>query len=264
MDVSTQAIPRFTPQQYLNSQETVLFDTRPHFMAVVGLGGIAWFLILSIVVPGVADGIAQAVKESIFWWVLLAWLGVVLLPLVFRILFWHSMFYSLTDQRIMHGYGVISRALDAQQLKRIGGMLDVTTYRITGVTFAQGWSGRLFNFGNIVFETNNGNIRWFGIKKPLNVRRLIEEKVSAFQETGANQQTYNEAVIRKVAEIRTEESFGLIEPKKHPAGLQGKPGEAGLLQAPAAAPAATRYCPNCGGPDNGESAFCRQCGKPLR
>lgn len=261
MEVSTQTIPRFTPRQHLNSQETVLFDTRPHFMAVVGLGRVIWFFIGSLLVPAIAAGVAEGVGQAdeTLWYVLFSWLLLIFLPLLRRVLEWRHEFYSLTDQRIMHGYGVISRSLNAKQLSRIGGMLDVSTYRITGLTFSQGLSGRLFKFGDLIFQTNHGNILWLGIKDPLNVRRLIEEKVAAFQDVGANQAMYNEAVIRKVAEVRTEQSFGLIDPK-HQVSIQDKVGGASLRQASPA----LRYCSNCGGPDSGEAAFCSQCGNQLR
>ena len=144
------------------------------------------------------------------------------------------------------------------ELARIGGLLDVSTYRITGVTFGQKLSGRMFNFGNIIFQTNHGNIRWLGIKDPLNVRRLIEEKVATFQDLGANQATYNEAIIKKVAEVRTEESFGLVSPK-HDVSIQDKVGGSSLLQTPSA----SRYCSNCGRQNPAEAAHCSQCGKQL-
>jgi hypothetical protein len=261
MEVSTQTIPRFTPPQHLNSQETVLFDTRPHFFAVVGLGRIIWFFIGSVLVPAIAAGVAEGVGEAgaTLWYVLFSWLLLIFLPLLMRVLEWRNEFYSLTDQRIMHGHGVISRSFNAKQLTRIGGMLDVSTYRITGVTFSQGLSGRIFNFGNLIFQTNHGNILWLGIKDPLNVRRLIEEKIATFQDVGANQATYNEAVIRKVAEVRTEQSFGLIDPKHH-VSIQDKVGGASLRQTASA----VRYCSNCGGPDPGGAAYCSQCGNQLR
>jgi len=219
----SQTIPKFTPRQHLNSQETVLFDTRPHFIAVVGLGRVIWFFIGSLLVPLIAAGIAAGVRKAPFWYVLFSWFLLVLLPLLIRAMKWRNVFYSLTDQRIMRGHGVINKSFNAQQLTRIGGLLDTSTYRITGVTFGQGLSGRIFNFGNIIFQTNHENISWLGIKDPLNVRRLIEEKVATFQNLGANQATYNEAVIRKVAEVRTEASFGLVGPK-HDVSIQDKVG----------------------------------------
>ncbi|HVC47049.1 MAG TPA: PH domain-containing protein [Terracidiphilus sp.] len=223
----SQTIPKFTPRQYLNSQETVLFDTRPHFIAFVGLGRVIWFFIGSVLVPVIAAGFAKGLRAAPFWYVLLSWFLLVLLPLLIPVLKWRNRFYSLTDQRIMHGYGFISRSFNAKQLKRIGGLLDTSTYRITGVTFGQGLLGRVVNFGDINFGTNHENIYWRGIKDPLNVRRLIEEKVATFQDLGANQVTYNEAVIKKVAEIKTEESFGLVAPK-HNVAIQGNLGGVGF------------------------------------
>lgn len=234
METSSQAIPRFTPGRLLNSEETVLFDTRPHFLAVVGPGSIAWFCFGSLLVPAFAAGVAEGLgAKSVLWYAPAPWFLLVFLPLLVRVLQWHSEFYSLSDQRIIHGHGVINKSFDAKQLTRIGGMLDVSTYRITGVAFSQGLLGRVLKFGNLNFQTNHGNIFWIGIKDPFNVRRLIEEKIAAFQDLGANQLTYNEAVIKKVAEIRTEESFGLIEPKRQ-VSLQGQAGGASLPQTPSA------------------------------
>lgn len=259
MSSSAQTIAMFTPRQQLNSKEIVLFDTRPHFIAIVRLRGLAWFVIGSVLVPAVAAGIAEAVdKGATAWWAWLAWFFVMLLPLVARIVAWSHEYYSLTDQRILHGHGFISRSLKARQLARIGGMLDVSTYRITGVTFYQGFVGRLFSFGNIVFDTNHDNIYWRGIKDPLNVRRLIEEKVAAFQEVGANQATYNEAVIRKVAEVKTEERFGLVEPKRN-LSMQEALGTAGLQ----ASASVYTSCSSCGGQESARATFCSQCGNRL-
>ena len=259
MEIASQTTPRFTPRAHLNSQETVLFDTRPHFLSVVKPRYIGGFLLGSLLVPAIGAGVEEGVgATSDFRYVFLPWFLAVLVPFLLRGLAWWHEFYSLSDQRIMHGHGVINRSFDAKQLTRIGGMLDVSTYRITGVTFSQKLTGRLFNFGNLIFRTNHGNISWHGIKRPLDVRRLIEEKIAAFQDVGANQATYNEAVIRKVAEIRTEESFGLIEPKRQ-VSMPGQVGGASLLQGPSA----IRYCSRCGGQQPGEAAYCSRCGSPL-
>jgi hypothetical protein len=240
-------------RRHLNSGESVLFDTRPHFIAFVGVRRLIWFLIGSLLVPLIAAAEGEPFSYVLFFWFLL-----VLLPLLIRVLKWRNVFYSLTDQRMMHGHGVINKSFNAQLLTRIGGLLDVSTYRITGVAFGQGLSGRMFNFGNIIFRTNHGNISWFGIKDPLNVRRLIEEKVATFQDLGANQATYNEAIIKKVAEVRTEESFGLVGPK-HDVSIQDKVGGWSLPQTPSA----FRNCSNCGRQNPAEAAYCSQCGKQL-
>lgn len=261
MELSSETAPRFTPAELLNSQETVLFDTRPHFLSVVGPLSIFWFCVLSVVVPVVVAGVAQglgATPATSGWCALAAWVFLLFLPMLLRVIRWRHEFYSLSDQRIMHGHGVINRSFDTKQLARIGGMLDVSTYRITGVTFNQGLTGRLFKFGNLNFQTNHGSVFWPGIKDPYTVRRLIEEKIATFQELGANQATYNEAVIRKVAEIKTEESFGLIQPR-HQAAI---PGNAGGASLPPAA-SAVRYCPHCGGQQPAEAAYCSKCGNPL-
>ena len=259
METASQATPQFTPPALLNSQETVLFDTRQHFLSAVTPSYIGWFLLKSLLVPAIGAGVEEGMRAtSDFWYVFVPWFLVVFLPLLVRVLAWWHEFYSLSDQWIMHGQGIINRSFDAKQLTRIGGMLDVSTYRITGVTFTQQLTGRLFNFGDLNFQTNHGSIFWHGIKRPLDVRRLIEQKIAAFQDVGANQATYNEAMIRKVAEIRTEASFGLVEPKRQVSipAIDGRvslpPGPSGL-----------RNCPNCGGQQSGEAAFCSRCGNPL-
>ena len=255
----SQTIPKFTPRQHLNSQETVLFDTRPHFIAVVRLSRVIWFLFGSLLLALIATGgITARAGWNLFGTLFFSWLMLFFLPVLIPFLRWQNVFYSLTDQRMMHGHGVINRSFNAQKLTRIGGLLDVSTYRITGVTFRQGLSGRMFNFGNIIFQTNRGSISWYGIKDPLNVRRLIEEKVATFQDFGANQVTYNEAIIKKVAEVRTEESFGLVSPK-HDVSIQDKVGGSTLPQTLSA----SRCCSNCGRQNPADSAYCSQCGKQL-
>lgn len=138
MEIDHPATPSFTPRAHLNSRETVLFDTRPHFVAVVGVGTIGWFLFGSLLVPTIGAGIEEGVRAtSNFRYIFVPWFLVVFLPLLRGVLAWRNEFYSLSDQRVMHGHGFINRSFDANQLTRIGGMLDVSTYRITGVTFSQ-------------------------------------------------------------------------------------------------------------------------------
>jgi hypothetical protein len=259
LNTAAQTTPRFTPREHLNSQETVLFDTRPHFLAAVGLGRVIWLFIGSLLVPAFAAGVAEGLRaNSMFWYVFAPWFVLVLLPFLIPVLQWRHEFYCLSDQRMMHGQGVIKRSFNAKQLTRIGGMLDVSTYRITGVNFSQGLLGRIFRFGDLSFQTNHGNILWHGIKDPLNVRRLIEEKIATFQDVGADKATYNEAVIRKVAEIETEASFGLVAPRRQVA-IQDTAGGASLPRGPSA----VRYCSKCGGQQPGEAAYCSRCGSQL-
>lgn len=248
--------PNHLPREYLNAGENVLFDTRPHIMAVVGLGLVAWFILGSIIFLGIAASIPFT---RLFFGII--WLLLVLLPLVLRILQWSRMFYSLTDQRVLVGSGVVGRNFKAYQLVRIGGMLDVSTYRITSVTFNQGFTGRIFGFGDITFGTNQGGIMWKGAKNPVEVRRLVEETAAKLQESKGGEITYTEEVIKKVADIKTEESFGLVAPTKPGVSIDAGSGPIGASSRPSLS--SVKYCPNCGKQNSGEARFCNYCGKSM-
>src|SRR6266568_121567 len=260
--VSGQILQKYTPRDYLNSTETVLLDTRPHIMAVVGLGLIVWLVFGSFLFLGVAS-----VAGSFAGVPLVLWLLLVILPFLGGVMRWRKTFYSLTNQRIIVGAGgAIGRSFHAYDLVRTTGTIDISTYRITGVDFKQGTKGRMFGFGDIVFGTNRGSIVWRGTKDPLEVRRQVEQTVASVQEARASEVTYTDEVIRKVAGIRTEQQFGLIPPTKTDISIKGIPAAQPSLPSAQPIPSSTqsRYCTKCGQQNTLEDTYCGKCGNLLK
>lgn len=252
-----------TPREYLNSQERVIFETKPHFIAVVGISMLVWFFLGTVILLSLAAATARFAAALGFFFGII-WLLLVLLPFVLQVVSWTRRFYTLTDQRILVGSGLVGRRFEAFQLVRIGGMLDISTYRITSVTFQQGWVGRVFGFGDIAFGTNQSSrptILWKGTKNPIEVRRLVEETVSKLQETKGNENTYTEEVVRKVADVKTEESFGLVAPSKPGVTFAEAGGQVDPPRQPSLSE--VRYCPNCGKQNIVDARFCNYCGKPM-
>ena len=258
---SGQLLQKHTPRDDLNSNETVLLDTRPHFMAVVGLGLLIWLVIGSVLFLGIAS-----VADGFAGIPLVFWLLVVILPFLARVVKWRKTFYSLTNQRIIVGAGgAIGRSFHAYDLVRTTGTIDISTYRITGVDFKQGIEGRIFGFGDIVFGTNRGPIVWKGTKDPLDVRRQVEQTVSGVQEARASEVTYTDEVIKKVAGIRTEQQFGLIPPTKTDVSIMGVPAQPSIPSAQSITPSTqARYCTKCGTQNTMEDTFCSKCGNLLK
>ncbi len=249
MSTSVSVLPRIMNRALLNTNELVLIEERPAFLAIFGLGSIIWAILGTIILFSLAT-VPFLGGFAFFLWFLL-----VVLPILIGVLRWRRMFYALSNQRLMQGSGLIGSRFLAFDLTRTGGMIDVSTYRITGVAFEQGFLGRIAGFGDVVFNTNRGNIPWKGIKDPLNVRRNVEEKVSAIQTGQYQDVTFADEIIKRTAQIRTDQSFGYL-PQKEPSTKMPGPASQGSLPQ-------SIFCSACGAQNSLESAFCSRCGTRL-
>src|SRR5437870_5991111 len=82
-----------TPPKYLNSQERILYESRPKWISKVGLKLLIWGFIISIILLPVAAVVPAASGVVLLFWSLLA-----PLPLLIKTLSWRDTFYGLTDQ----------------------------------------------------------------------------------------------------------------------------------------------------------------------
>lgn len=249
MSLGAAVLPRIMNRALLNTNEMVLIEERPAFLSVVGMGAIVWGIIGSLIFFSLAT-VRYLADFAIFLWFL-----AVVLPIAIRVLRWRHMFFALSDQRLMQGSGIIGSRFAAFDLTRTSGMIDVSTYRITGVAFDQSAFGRMAGFGNIIFNTNRGNIHWKGIKDPLNVRRNVEEKVSGMQTGQFQDLTYNDEMIRRTAQIRTDQAFGYLPHQEAKTNIPNQNSPAPLQH--------SIFCSSCGARNSIEGTFCSKCGSRL-
>ena len=255
-----------TPPKYLNSQEKILYESRPKWISIVHARLLVWVFVSSLILlplAGIAGGAGGIV---LFIWLILS--GVPLL--LYRTLKWHNAFYALTDQRILTGAGIGDKNFQSVTVKRMTGLMDVNTPRVTGVTMDVSLAGRLFGYGNIQFQTTVQSVRWHGVKHPFEVRRYIEETLSQFQDAAGSELAYREQIARTMAKIATEQKLGFL-PQQAPYQVAGTtqatsppaiPQPAALFSQPNQQ--LTLQCMKCGLSYAPGNKFCSQCGGPLQ
>ena len=254
-----------TPPKYLNSQEKILYESRPKWISIVGLKLLIWEFIISITLLPIA-----AVARGASGFVLLFWLFVAPLPLLVRTLRWRDTFYGLTDQRILKGSGVSGKNFESITVKRTTGLMDINTARVTGVTMDVPLAGRLFGYGSIVFQTSIQPMNWHGVKHPFEARRYVEETLSQIQDAAGSELAYREQIARTMAKIATEQKLGFL-PQQAPYQVAGTtqatsppaiPQPAALFSQPNQQ--LTLQCVKCGLSYAPGNKFCSQCGGPLQ
>ncbi len=254
-----------TPPKYLNSQEKILYESRPKWISMVGLKLLIWEFIISFILLPVA-----AIVPAASGFVLLFWFFVAPLPLLVRTLRWRGIFYGLTDQRILKGSGISGKQFESITVKRTTGLMDINTARVTGVTMNVPLAGRLFGYGSIVFQTSIHPMEWHGVKHPFEARRYVEETLGQLQEAEGSELAYREQIARTMAKIATEQKLGFL-PQQAPyqvAGTTQATNPAAIPQ-PAAVFAQTNQqltlqCVKCGLSYALGNKFWSQCGGPLQ
>ena len=254
-----------TPRQYLNSQEKVLYESRPSFTSVVSIKLLAWLVIGSLIFLPLS-----VIARGAGGFVLLLWFLVTILPVLVAVLRWRGMFFTLTDQRIMSGHGVSGKTVDAVTIRRTTGLLDVQTARVTEVIMDIPMAGRIFGYGNIHFQTNVAPILWHGVKHVTDVRRFVDETLAQNQEVAGQELAYKDQVTRTVAGITAQQRMGFM-PQKAPYQASAMPaGSVPTIDQPASLPdtpvsegPGMKYCVNCGTRVTAGTKFCPECGTAI-
>ncbi|OLD74226.1 MAG: hypothetical protein AUI33_06405 [Ignavibacteria bacterium 13_1_40CM_2_61_4] len=254
-----------TPSQYLNSQEKILYESRPKLMSVIGLKLLVWLVIASIIflpIAAIVSGGAGAV-------VLLIWFVVAIVPVLVGVLRWRAIFYTLTDQRILTGRGIGGKDINSVTIQRTTGLLDVHTARVTGVIMDLPLAGRMFGYGNLVFQTTVSPVKWLGVKHPTDVRRYVEETLNRSQEIAGQDLIARDEVARTVAGITAQQKMGFL-PQQAPYQVAGAttPPTTVLGQQTTGVSLPTgqqpvAYCAKCGAPYQVGTKYCPNCGTPL-
>jgi hypothetical protein len=259
--------PGVTPKQYLNNQETILYESRPTLMSVVTLKLVVWLVIASLIFFPLTVAFRPAAGVFLGIWFFLA-----ILPVLVQVLRWRGMFFALTDQRIISGHGIVGKSVDAVTIRRTTGLLDVQSVRITEVEMKIPIAGRIFGYGTITFLSTTAKIDpWIGVKRPTEVRRFVEETMSRNQEVAGQQLAYGDAVTRTVAGITAQQKMGFL-PQQSPYAATGQAGPSTNLTGAQAQPSlpspqpqasASSFCVNCGTRLVAGTKFCPECGTAV-
>jgi uncharacterized membrane protein YdbT with pleckstrin-like domain len=143
--------------QNLKSGERIIFETRLHWLVMV---------------------------PTILWgWLLL------FIPIIIVFLEYRATEFSVTNQRIVIKYGVLSRNVDEAPLDKI-----------QNISLRQSFFGRLLNFGTIVVQTaaTFGRNTFPYVKNPLKLRQHVSEQIDLYKEGQIKKQA--EALAREMKE----------------------------------------------------------------
>ena len=258
---------RLVPSEHLRSDEAIKVEEKPHILAFIKLSLLIWFVFWTIVM---VVGLTMPLIGGVFF---LLWLLLAFLPVLIRYRRWRITYYALSDQRIIiggPGKTFLSKSLVDYNIQRQMGLTDVNMTRVTGVIMEQPLGGRIFNFGTVIFKTvPTGDIKWYGVKEPARIRKLIEDIVKSVQSGEYFQQKFTDQFANEAAsqyaKLHQERAFEVAKavapPPSVPSNLSA-PVTVGNPQMPTAN--INNYCRQCGNKiQDPTSQFCPKCGMKM-
>ncbi|MEM3574095.1 MAG: zinc-ribbon domain-containing protein [Nitrososphaeria archaeon] len=188
-------IPNSFPRNYIGTTESILFETKPSFLAFFySRGGIAYLIFIaffcSIFVGLIIFSLYTtpgALVDSIIP-LLIFLILFVFIPIAVLSLFYKHTYYALTDSRILVAYGILNKRL-------ISASYDM----VTTIDVWQPWLMRKkTNVGFIRFNVpsfRTGIILWSFIKQPTETYKFILDVKNIYNIAGAVSATYFQANI---------------------------------------------------------------------
>lgn len=156
------------PRNLLNVDEEIVLDLKPHWLAVAppALALVAALVLSFAVVIWDLNGTVDKVASAVALVVLL----VVLVWFAFRVVSWASTNFTLTTDRLISRYGVLSKS-----------GVEIPLDRINTVFFNQSLFERVMGAGDLAIESagERGNQSFANIRKPAIVQREIYVQVEA-------------------------------------------------------------------------------------
>lgn len=155
------------PKQLLAEHEKVVFDLRPHWIAVVPSALwttallVAWIAGYRLVDGRSYESVAQNVIALV---VLVAWLLLAVVPF----LRWRFTMFVLTSDRLITRSGVIAKHSK-----------EIPLERINDVSFSQSAVERLLGAGDLMIESagERGQTRITNVRKPEQVQLMIYKEI---------------------------------------------------------------------------------------
>lgn len=157
------------PRRLLAEHEKVVFDLKPHWLALAAPA--AWTVVLAVVYV-IAASIAAGrsweaeVQAAVGIATTLAWIYLALIPF----LRWQSTHFVLTSDRLITRYGIIAK-----------NSKEIPLERINDVAFNQTVFERMVGAGDLMIESagERGQTRIANVRKPEEVQLMIYKETEA-------------------------------------------------------------------------------------
>jgi uncharacterized membrane protein YdbT with pleckstrin-like domain len=166
------------PRQLLADHEEVLFDLKPHWVAIVP--SVLWTVAALIVLFGgywaaeqIFDNDPTGAKMVVGAVVTIAWIVFAVAPF----LRWRFTLFVLTTDRLITRSGIIAK-----------NSKEIPLERINDVAFSQSILERLVGAGDLLVESagERGQTRITNVRKPEEVQLMIYKEVESNQQKGAS------------------------------------------------------------------------------
>jgi uncharacterized membrane protein YdbT with pleckstrin-like domain len=154
------------PRRLLTSDEELVLDLRPHWIALVGPVAVTILLIAAV-----ALGLANIDTKAVKW--VIEGVAVVLFVAypVRRFIQWVTSHFVVTNERLIHRQGLIAK-----------NSMEVPLDRINDVRFHQNVFERMIGAGDLVIESagTRGQEVFSNVRHPENVQKVIYERSEGY------------------------------------------------------------------------------------
>jgi membrane protein YdbS with pleckstrin-like domain len=167
---SVAAVP--FPSRLLTSDEEIVLDTRPHWIALAGPVAVTVLLVAALVAALVSIHGSGGGKGVLRWIVLAVVLVVFVAYPLRRFVQWATSHFVVTNERLIHRSGFIAKR-----------SMEVPLNRINDVRFEQSVFERAIGAGDLVVESagERGQEVFDDIRHPEEIQKVIYERAEAYQ-----------------------------------------------------------------------------------
>jgi uncharacterized membrane protein YdbT with pleckstrin-like domain len=160
------------PNRLLTSDEKIVVDARPHWIALV-----MPVLVTILLIVGVAVALANikgggSGKGILRWIVVGAALVIFIAYPVRRFVQWATSHFVVTNERLIHRSGLIAKR-----------SMEVPLNRINDVRFNQGVFERMIGAGDLIVESagERGQEVFADVRNPEQIQKVIYQQAEAYQ-----------------------------------------------------------------------------------
>jgi uncharacterized membrane protein YdbT with pleckstrin-like domain len=160
------------PRRLLTSDEEVVLDTRPHWIAFVGPAAVTVVLIAGAITALVSIHGSGGGKGILRWIVVVVALVVFVVYPLRRFVEWATSHFVVTNERLIHRSGLVAKR-----------SMEVPLNRINDVRFQQGVFERIIGAGDLIVESagERGQEVFDDVRHPEEVQKVIYERAEAYQ-----------------------------------------------------------------------------------
>ena len=160
------------PRRLLTSDEKIVLDTRPHWIAIV-VPALVTILLIAALAFGLVTIKPGGSGKTILRWILVAVVLVLFVAYPLRrFIQWATSHFVVTNERLIHRSGLIAKR-----------SMEVPLNRINDVRFHQGVLERMIGAGDLVVESagERGQEVFGDVRRPEAVQKVIYEQSEAYQ-----------------------------------------------------------------------------------